>query len=488
MSIATDSAGYTLRSHHPKVREHFRSESIARERAVLARMIGPQDSFVDNPLDELTGLAETAGTDVVGGLVQRRETPDPKTFLGKGKVSELKHLVEHHSADVVIFDNDLSPSQTRNLEKAVEKKVIDRTELILDIFASNARTHEARLAVELAQLEYSLPRLKRMWTHLSRQTMGVGMRGPGEKQLEVDRRLVEKRIHELKSDLSKVERRRAREVAGRRDYMTVSLVGYTNAGKSTLMNRLTNADVEAVDKLFATLDTRTRRWTLPSWGPVLLSDTVGFIRDLPHHLVASFRATLEEARDADLLLHVADASNPAVLDQISAVYGVLHDLEIDEKRTLLLLNKMDAPDAQQYAHAALARYPHAIPLSARSGEGIDRLTAAVSNALSDGFVTISVRLEVSDGKTMAWLAKVGEVLSKQFHDQYVEIHARLPARHGGRLRHDGFPIEVLSGRLPDEKPKNESWESQMPTAGKMLLDGSAAPSSITPLSENGEVA
>lgn len=470
------------------MREHFRSESIARERAVLARMIGPEDSFVDNPLDELTGLAETAGTDVVGGLVQRRETPDPKTFLGKGKVSELKNLVEHHSADVVIFDNDLSPSQTRNLEKAVEKKVIDRTELILDIFASNARTHEARLAVELAQLEYSLPRLKRMWTHLSRQTMGVGMRGPGEKQLEVDRRLVEKRIHELKLDLTKVERRRAREVAGRRDYMTVSLVGYTNAGKSTLMNRLTNADVEAVDKLFATLDTRTRRWTLPSWGPVLLSDTVGFIRDLPHHLVASFRATLEEARDADLLLHVADASNPAVLDQISAVYGVLHDLEIDEKRTLLLLNKMDAPDAQQYAQAALARYPHAIPLSARSGEGMDRLTAAVSNALSDGFVTISVRLEVSDGKTMAWLAKVGEILSKQFHDQYVEIHARLPARHGGRLRHDGFPIEVLSGRLPDEKPKNEKWESQMPTAGKMLIDGSSSDTEVNPLSENGEVA
>jgi GTPase len=431
-------------------------------------MIGPQDSFTENPLEELSGLAQTARTEVVAGLVQRRETPDPKTFFGKGKVAELKNVVDQYSADVVIFDNDLSPSQTRNLEKVIEKKVIDRTGLILDIFASNARTHEARLAVELAQLEYSLPRLTRMWTHLSRQSMGVGMRGPGEKQLEVDRRLVERRIHELKIDIAKVERRRAREVAGRRDYMTVSLVGYTNAGKSTLMNRLTDADVEAVDKLFATLDTRTRRWTLPSWGPVLLSDTVGFIRDLPHHLVASFRATLEEAREADLLLHVADASNPAVLDQISAVYGVLHDLHIDEKRTLLLLNKMDAPGAETYAQAALARYPHAIRISAKSGEGIDCLRAAVSNSLSEGFVTISVRLDVGDGRTMAWLAKVGEILSKQFHDEYVEIHARLPARHGGRLRHDGIAMEVLSGRLPDEKPTNESWEEQLPTTGSLF--------------------
>ena len=192
------------------MQEHFRSESVARERAVLARVIGPSDAFTDHPLDELSGLAQTAGTQVMGGVTQRRDTPNPKTFLGKGKVDELKLLVEEHAADVVIFDNDLTPSQTRNLEKSVGTKVIDRTELSLDIFASNARTREARLAVELAQLEYSLPRLKRLWTHLSRQTMGVGMRGPGEKQLEVDRRLVEKRIHELRHDLTKVEKRRQR--------------------------------------------------------------------------------------------------------------------------------------------------------------------------------------------------------------------------------------------------------------------------------------
>lgn len=447
------------------VREHYRSTSVAQERSVLARVIGPGDSFTEKPLEELTGLAQTAGTDVCAGVVQRRESPDPKTFLGKGKVSELKMLAEVHQADLVVFDNDLSPSQTRNLEKAVGRKVIDRTELILDIFASNARTHEARLAVELAQLEYSLPRLKRMWTHLSRQTMGVGMRGPGEKQLEVDRRLVVRRIHELKEDLSKVERRKEREVAGRRDYLTVSLVGYTNAGKSTLMNALTDADVEAVNKLFATLDTRTRRWTLPSWGPVLLSDTVGFIRDLPHHLVASFRATLEETRQADLLLHVADASNPAVLDQISAVYRVLHDLEIDEKKTLLVINKIDVPGAADRMAAVQNRYPRSVAISAKSRLGFDNLAHKVSELLSDDFVTASLRLSPGDGRTVAWLAKVGDITSKQYHDQYVEIHVRLPARHAGRLVREGHNLEVHSGTLPVTTPDENAWREQLPTAG-----------------------
>src|SRR4030095_15996735 len=232
--------------------------------------------------------------------------------------------------------------ETRSVEQPIGRKVLDRSELILDIFATRAQTYEARLAVELAQLQYSLPRLKRMWTHLERIKAAICMRGPGEKQLEVDRRLVERRIHELSEELRGIHRRKERQVAARNDRMTVSLVGYTNAGKSTLMNSLTNAGVLAKDKLFATLDTRTRRWQLPSWGPVLLSDTVGFIRDLPHGLVASFKATLEEARQADLLLHIADASNPAVLDQISAVYTVLEELGIEEKDAVLVLNKVDA--------------------------------------------------------------------------------------------------------------------------------------------------
>ncbi|MGB1926652.1 MAG: GTPase HflX, partial [Rubripirellula sp.] len=332
------------------------------ERSILARLILPQQTVDDDPLEELHGLAKTAGTEVVDELLQKRDTPDHSTYLGKGKVEELRQMVEQHDADVVIFDNDLTPAQVRNLEKTTKAKVLDRTELILDIFAAGARTHESRLAIELAQLEYSLPRLKRMWTHLSRQAMGVGMRGPGEKQLEVDRRLAQKRIHDLKDELSKVERRREREVEARHDIPTISLVGYTNAGKSTLMNTLTQAEVLAKDKLFATLDTRTRRWSIPDWGTVLLSDTVGFIRDLPHSLVASFKSTLEETRQADLLIHVADASSPSVFQQIRSVYQVLKDLGIEAKDTLLVLNKVDAIYGTQSLNRILDRYPHAIPV------------------------------------------------------------------------------------------------------------------------------
>lgn len=426
-----------------------RSQSLASEHGVLARLILPGDFTTDDPFDELRGLAQTAGIDVVGTLYQKREHPDQSTYLGKGKVDELSSLLSATGADVVVFDNDLTPAQTRNLEKALDVKVIDRSELILDIFATSARTHEARLAVELAQLEYSLPRLKRMWTHLSRQTMGVGMRGPGEKQLEVDRRLAEKRIHDLRTDLNKVEQRKAREVASREGTFCVSLVGYTNAGKSTLMNTLTSAGVEAADKLFATLDTRTRKWMLPGWGPVLLSDTVGFIRDLPHHLIASFRATLEEARQADLLLHVADASNPSVLHQISSVYKVLKELGIEEKDTLLVLNKVDCEGAEDRIPLVMERYPNAIPISAKSGFGLPNLSQAVSDALSAGFVELEVKLPVSDGKTIAWLSLHAEVLSKQYHDECTEIHCRLPKSAAGRLARQGLELRVLSGKLPE---------------------------------------
>ncbi len=428
---------------------HDRATGAAGELCVLARMIPQRDSLPEHPLEELSGLAETAGATVVAGVIQRRDHPDQTTYLGKGKIAEVKGLVDLHDADMVVFDNDLSPSQTRNLEKALEVKVLDRSELILDIFANNARTYESRLAVELAQLEYSLPRLKRMWTHLSRQSMGVGMRGPGEKQLEVDRRLAEKRIHELKDELAKIERRKEREVASR-DSLSVSIVGYTNAGKSTLMNALTNANVEAVDKLFATLDTRTRRWMLPGWGPVLLSDTVGFIRDLPHRLIASFRATLAEARQADLLLHVADASNEAVLDQISSVYKVLRELGIDEKDTLLVLNKIDRPGAAERIESVQARYPNAIPISAHSRAGFAAMSMAVSNALTRDFVELEVRLLPSDGKTTAWLSSVSEVLSKQYDDDYVFVRSRMTAGHAGKLVSQGFDVRVLSGKIPQK--------------------------------------
>ncbi|MGE0756672.1 MAG: GTPase HflX [Pirellulaceae bacterium] len=422
-----------------------REKGVASETAVLVRVVLPNEFFEEDPLDELKGLAKTAGARVAGGIYQRRETPDVGTYLGKGKVEELKSLVDEHEADVAIFDNDLSPGQTRNLEKHLGCKVLDRTELILDIFATSARTYEARLAVELAQLEYSLPRLKRMWTHLSRIKMGIGMRGPGEKQLEVDRRLVEKRIHDLRTELREVERRKQRLVASRHDHCTVSLVGYTNAGKSTLMNALTNAGVFAADKLFATLDTRTRRWQLPNWGPVLLSDTVGFIRDLPHHLIASFKATLEEARQADLLLHVADASNPAVLDQISAVYQVLQELHIEEKNTLLVLNKLDRVESPDQLESVLRRYPHAVPISAAERTGLDKLMWAVSDALSRGFLDLDVETGVENGRLMAYLAAHGEILSKRFSDSRVIIHCRLPQKHLGRVHDEGTIVRRHEG-------------------------------------------
>jgi len=416
--------------------ELTRLEGVVSEPAVLVAVLLDDQPVCGAPLEELAGLAKTAGARVVGQLAQRRRAPDATTYIGKGKVEELKFLVGDAGADVVLFDNDLSPGQTRNLEKTLGVKVLDRTELILDIFAGRARTYEARLAVELAQLEYSLPRLKRMWTHLSRQKKGIGLRGPGEKQLESDRRLVERRIHDLRTELKTIHRRRQREVATRGDLMTVSLVGYTNAGKSTLLNGLTGADVVTEDALFSTLDTRTRRWQLPGWGPVLLSDTVGFIRNLPHHLIASFQATLEEARQANLLLHVADASNPAVLEQISAAYKVLEEIGLQAKDTLLVLNKIDALADRARLQGLLSRYPNAVPTAARSGTGFGPLAAAVSEALSRSFVDVDVELGADNGRLMAYLAAHGEVLSKQFRDARVVVHCRIPQKHLDRIHGD----------------------------------------------------
>jgi GTP-binding protein HflX len=434
-----------------------RIETVASEAAILVGVLLPNHPAHDDPLDELEGLATTAGSRVVGHLTQRRQAPDITTYLGKGKVDELKQLAAARDADVILFDNDLTPAQTRNLEEATGVKVLDRSELILDIFAGRAQTFEARLAVELAQLQYSLPRLKQMWTHLSRLKMGIGMRGPGEKQLEVDRRLVEKRIAELRAELRVIERRKEREVAARSDRMTVSLVGYTNAGKSTLLNTLTGADVLTENRLFATLDTRTRRWQLPGWGPVLLSDTVGFIRDLPHHLIASFKATLEESRQADLLLHVADASNPAALDQIGVVYGVLEELGIQAKDTLLVLNKVDAADRGQVA-ALMGRYPRALAVSARTRQGIVELTQAVSRVLSHGFLDVDVETGVDNGRLLAQLASYGEVLSKRYTDSRVIVHCRIPERALSHLRYSDTYIRP-HGRQPGDSAESNGQSS-----------------------------
>jgi GTP-binding protein HflX len=425
-----------------------RTESVAREAAVLVGVLLQDREFFGTPLEELAGLAETAGARVAGELTQRRQAPDAATYLGKGKVDELARLAERADADFIVFDNDLSPGQTRNLEQACGVKVLDRTELILDIFANRAQTYEARLAVELAQLEYAMPRLKRLWTHLSRQKKGIGLRGPGEKQLEVDRRLVERRISELRGELNAVHRRRQREVAARSDRMTVSLVGYTNAGKSTLMKQLTGADVFIEDALFATLDTRTRRWQLPGWGPVLLSDTVGFIRDLPHHLVASFRATLEEARQANLLLHVADASNSAVGAQIAAAYRVLTDIGLEQKDTLLVLNKIDALPDRARLDSLLATYPTAIGVSARTGLGVPELAMAVSAALSRSFHNVEIETGIDNGRLLAYLAAHGEVLSKKYVDGRVVVHCRISQRHLGRIGPSEAVVRPYHGTDP----------------------------------------
>jgi GTP-binding protein HflX len=428
--------------------------TVHSERAFLVSVALPGRPWVgDDPLEELRGLAAAAGAIVVGGMTQRRQEIIPATYIGKGKLAELQEQVKAADADVVLFDNDLSPAQVRNLEKATGIKVLDRSELILDIFATRARTVEARLQVELAQLEYSLPRLKRMWTHLSRYSGGIGLRGPGETQLEEDRRLVAHRIRDLRQRLREVQARKEREVASRSDEHTVSLVGYTNAGKSTLMNALTGAGVYVEDQLFSTLDTRTRVWRLPDWGRVLLSDTVGFIRELPHHLIASFKATLEEARQARLLLHVVDASNPAAEEQIKAVVAVLKELGCDEKPTLLVLNKVDRLTDRSYLDVLLKHHPRAVAVSARTGQGLQELRQAVMGTLSADFVDAEVELDAGNGRVLSYLAAHADIYRQEFQDGRVLLHCYLPrqlVRHIQepdvhiRLRDNGQE-EVASG-------------------------------------------
>jgi GTP-binding protein HflX len=403
--------------------------TVHQERALLVSVSLPKRPFVGrDPLEELRGLATTAGAQVVGSLTQRRHDLVPATYIGKGKLLELQEQVQACDADVVIFDNDLSPAQVRNLEKSTGAKVIDRSELILDIFATRARSMEARLQVELAQLEYALPRLRRMWTHLSRYKGGIGLRGPGETQLEEDRRLVAARIRDLKDRLTEVQARKRREVRSRFEEHTVSLVGYTNAGKSTLMNKLTGAAVVAEDKLFSTLDTRTRQWHLKDWGRVLLSDTVGFIRDLPHHLVASFRATLEEVRQSRLLLHVVNAANEAAEEQIRAVNQILAELECADKPTLLVLNQIDRLTDLSYLHVLMRHHPRAVAISAATGQGLEELREAVIEALSADFANAEIVTEAGNGRLLAYLGAHADIYRQEFQDGRVTIRCQLPRR------------------------------------------------------------
>jgi len=342
------------------------------ERAVIVGHAQRDGHDLPRSLEELRRLADTAGARVLGEIVQRRGTIHPAHFIGKGKMDEVKALAEEKQADIAIFNDDLSPPQVRNLEKSLGVKVVDRSELILDIFSRRARTRESRLQVELAQLEYMLPRLTGMWKHLERQAGGIGTRGPGETQLETDRRLVRERIARLKRDLVSVEKERETQRRRRRREFRAALVGYTNAGKSTLFNAMTRADVFVEDRLFATLDATTRQMVSPERQVVLLTDTVGFIRKLPHHLVASFHSTLVEAIEADLLLHVVDAADPDVARQMAAVEGVLSDLLKTPRPTTLVFNKCDQLEEETVA-GLRARWPGCHVVSARTGTGLTDL-------------------------------------------------------------------------------------------------------------------
>lgn len=411
--------------------------SVRQERAALVGLLLPAQKAPTrywDPLAELAALAEAAGAVVVDRVIQRRDKICPATYIGSGKVLELAERVISKEADVVIFDNDLSPSQIREIEEVTQRKVLDRTELILDIFASRARTHAARLQVELAQLEYTAPRLRGMWTHLERQVGaaggnsavgGIGTRGPGERQIEIDRRIVQKRMSFLKDQLQQIDARKLREVRSRGEHFTVCLVGYTNAGKSTLMNALTDAGALVEDTLFATLDTLTRKWTLAGGQTALLSDTVGFVRDLPHHLVASFRATLEETIHADLLLHVVDSTAPDARSQIAAVESVLSELGCAESPTILVMNKVDAISDPATLSVLRLQFPAAVEISARAGVGIDRLTQRVAEHMRGRYALVEVEADAGNGKLLAYVNRHAHVLERRYTDRMVRLSLRV---------------------------------------------------------------
>jgi GTP-binding protein HflX len=397
-----------------------------KETAILFSVLSSKPEEGKDPFEELKALCDTAGVEVKACMTQVRKSPVGSTYLGKGKVEELKKLIEDEEVSLAICDAELNPVQGRTLERALGIRIVDRSELILAIFSDHAKTKQARLQVELARRQYELPRLKRMWTHLHRERGGTSaMGGMGEKQIEVDRRLMKGQISTLKKRLKEIEKRRAREVRSRGKLFRVSLVGYTNAGKSSLMNRLTGACVLAEDQLFATLDTRTRRWDLGEGREVLLSDTVGFIRDIPHHLVASFHATLSEALEADLLLVVADASDPDMESKLQSVHGVLESIGASEKEQVLVLNKMDLLEGSRQLPLLKGPHPQAIPVSAFSGEGLDQLTQKVREVADAFSKDLWIEVPYEDGKILAILREKATVLEEEFENQGVRMKVRI---------------------------------------------------------------
>jgi GTP-binding protein HflX len=409
---------------------------------VGVKLKGELQSDAESSLEELRRLAETAGMEVLAEIIQPRETPDPAYFIGRGKLEELEAIVSELKVEAVIFDNDLTPAQTRNLEKALDIVVVDRTSLILQIFAQRAQTKAAKLQVDLAQLQYALPRLTRMWTHLSRLGTGAGgtagvsagraggvVRGPGETQLQIDRRLIHAQISRVKKALQKVEKHRRVQRKQRQEMINVSLVGYTNAGKSTLFNALTSENRLAEDKLFATLDPTTRLLDLPDNQRVLLSDTVGFLKKLPHHLVAAFKATLEEVVEADLLLHVVDVAHPEAESQIDAVDEVLKELDAFERPTLMVFNKVDLLENEEYTQLFRNKYPDSLAISAQDGTGLEALKDLLAERFSTHNVEVSIALSYQDGKALDYLYKHGEVFDTDYQGESIRVKAKLPQRY-----------------------------------------------------------
>lgn len=425
------------------------------ERAILVGATLKRGGRDNDNLAELAALADSAGAVVVDSFGQKISRINPSTYIGSGKAKILAERVERFEADMVIFDNDLSPGQIRELEKIVEVKVLDRSELILDIFAVRARTAQAKLQVELAQLEYTYPRLTRMWSHLDSvagaaggtgagAVGGIGTRGTGEKQLEIDRRLVNKRITELKRQLAELDKRKVRQIRTRDDMFKICIVGYTNAGKSTLMNALTNAGVLVENKLFATLDTRTRKWNLQGGRGVLLSDTVGFVKHLPHHLVASFKATLEEAVNADLLLHVVDVSSGEACSQAENTKGVLAEIGCDNHRTLVVFNKIDTIKNIAQLELMQTLYPDAVCISARTGLSIDKLQSSVLEIYHGSELHLRVKSDMSNGRIQSFLRANATILNEDYIDNTVIMDVRLGKNQLPQLKslHPGELLEL----------------------------------------------
>ncbi len=423
-------------------------QTFAPVRVILVKVVLPDDPSRDvpalDPLEEARALVATRGHEIAGTILQRRTNPHPRTYVGKGKLDEIRALVEAERAQLLVVDDSLSPSQGKNLEEAAGIPVLDRTELIIEIFATHARTHQSKLQVELAQLRYSQSRLKRMWTHLSRYEGGIGMRGPGETQIETDRRIIRKKVATLEDRLAEIEQQSETMHKGREDTFQVALVGYTNAGKSSLMRRLTGADVLIENQLFSTLDTCTRRWELPCAHGVILSDTVGFIRNLPHMLVASFHATLLEAREADLLLHVVDGSTSRVEVDMAAVEETLRVIDCANRPRLILFNKIDLlPEERRIdLQYLLERYPESIAMSVVDGTGIEELAEYVVNLVTSEEKIAEYRLPIHRGDLVARLRTIGTLLDERYEEDGIVVRARLTPderqRFGSLLARSGI--------------------------------------------------